>query len=295
MSIFNKKKICVTHDGSFHADDLFATATLSILNNGNIKIVRTRDPKIIAKGDYVYDVGGIYDVSLNRFDHHQKGGAGFRENGTPYSSFGLVWREYGEKICGNLEVAERIEKKLVQSIDANDNGLNLFEVTGEIAPYLIQDVFFSFRPSWKEKQDYDSSFIKLIPFVEKILNREIIKTRDNLEVEEIVHEAYKNAKDKRVIVFDDHYPWPETINEYSEPLYVISKKGDMWRAEAVRKEKYNFENRKPFPEAWAGKRDEEMAEVTGVPDAIFCHNGRFLVVAKSKEGILALVQKALLA
>ena len=38
MSIFKKKKICVTHNGSFHADDLFAMAALSILNNGNIKI-----------------------------------------------------------------------------------------------------------------------------------------------------------------------------------------------------------------------------------------------------------------
>lgn len=294
MSIFKKKKILITHDSTFHADDLFAAATLSILNKGNIKIIRTRDPKIIATGDYIFDVGGQYD-GIRFFDHHQRGGAGQRENGIPYSSFGLVWKAYGEKICDSIEIARRIDKKLVQSIDANDNGVNLFTVIGEVAPYLIQDVFFSFRPSWKEEQDYDSAFNKLIPFVREILNREIIKMRDSIEAEEIVHNAYKNAKDKRVIIFEDNYPWFETINEYNEPLYVISRKGNMWRAEAVRKEKFNFESRKPFPEAWAGKRDKEMAETTGVPDAIFCHNGRFLVVAKSKEAVLSLVQIALLA
>lgn len=295
MSLFKKKKICVTHNSSFHADDLFATATLSILNNGNIKIIRTRDEEWFKKGDYVYDVGGIYNPEIDKFDHHQEGGAGNRENGIPYSSFGLVWKKYGEKICGSIEVAQKIDTKLVQSIDAFDNGINLFDVKGEVGPYIIQDVFFNFRPSWKENQDYDSCFIKLIPFVVEILNREIIKTKDEFEAESIVRRAYENAKDKRVIIFDDNYPWFETINEYSEPLYVISKKGDLWRAEAVRKEKNNFANRKPFPEGWAGKRDVVMAEASGVSDAIFCHNGRYLVVAKSKEGIIELVKKALLA
>lgn len=294
MSIFTKKKICVTHNGSFHSDDLFATAALFILNNGNIKIIRTRDPKWFEKGNYVYDVGGIYDSKINRFDHHQEKGAGMRENGIPYSSFGLVWKKYGEKICGSKELSDKIEERLVQSIDANDNGINLFDVKGEIAPYTIQDIFFNFRPTWQEEQDYDACFIKLLPFVVEILKREIIQMRDKLKAESIVRNAYEKAEDKRVIFFDGTYPWFETINEYSEPLYVISKKGETWRAEAVRKEKYKFETRKPFPEAWAGKRDGEMAKISGVSDAIFCHNGRFLIVAKSKEGIIELVKKALI-
>lgn len=293
--IFKRKKICVTHNGSFHADDLFSTAALSILNDGHIKIIRTREESWFQKGDYVYDVGGIYDPSVNRFDHHQMGGAGIRFNGIPYSSFGLVWKKFGERICGSLEIALKIDEKLVQAIDANDNGINLFEVKGNIAPYLIQDIFFNFRPSWKERQDYDSCFTNLIPFVVKILNREIIKTKDEFEAASIVRKAYEDAKDKRVVIFDDNYPWFETINEYPEPLYVISKKSETWRAEAVRKEKYKFEKRKPFPIEWAGKRDEEMAKVSGVADAIFCHNGRFLIVAKTKEGIIELVKKALLA
>ena len=31
MSFFNKKKILVTHNGSFHTDDVFACATLALM------------------------------------------------------------------------------------------------------------------------------------------------------------------------------------------------------------------------------------------------------------------------
>ena len=39
-----KKIIIATHSGSFHADDLFAVATLSLLlGKENIEVIRTRD------------------------------------------------------------------------------------------------------------------------------------------------------------------------------------------------------------------------------------------------------------
>jgi len=295
MSFFTKNKILVTHDSTFHADDIFSTATLSILNNGNIKVLRTRDIKLMKEADYVYDVGGIYDSSINRFDHHQKGGAGLRPNGIPYASFGLVWKTYGEKICGSKEVSNLIDERLVQSIDANDNGINLFDIKGEVSPYTIQDLLFCFRPSWKEKQDYDKAFMELVPIAVKIISREIIKTKDTLEANSIVNNAYEEAEDKRIIILDGHYPWGEILYQHKEVVYVVSVKSGLWRVEAVRKEKYGFETRKPFPESWGGKHNAELVEATGVKDATFCHNGRFLVVAKSKEGAIELAQKALIA
>lgn len=295
MSFFTKNKILVTHDGVFHSDDLFATAILSILNNGDVKVFRTRDQKVIEKGDYVYDVGGEYDPARNLFDHHQQGGAGKRENNVAYASAGLVWKTYGEKLCGSKEVADKIDKRLIQSVDAIDNGLDLFEVKGEVAPYTLQDLVFLFRPSWKEEQNYDTCFSELIPLFIKIIQREIKKTKDELEAQSFVEKAYGEAIDKRIIILDSNYPWGETIFSYKEPLYVVTTKNGLWRAEAVRKEKYSFENRKPFPESWAGKRDQALIDETGVSDAVFCHNGRFLIVAKSKEGVIKLAEKALIA
>lgn len=295
MSFFKKNKILVTHNATFHADDIFATATLSILNNGNVKVIRTRDEDLIKGADYVYDVGGIYDPSINRFDHHQKGGAGKRENGIPYAAFGLVWKTYGEVVCGSLEVAKKIDEGLVQAIDAQDNGVDLYKVEGNVGPYLIQSMFNAFRPSWKEKEDFDTPFLELVEFAKKFLIRKIKKETDALETETFVKKAYEEANDKRLIVIDGSYPWSDVLMEYPEPLYVIWERMGVWRVGCVGKEKKSFENRKSLPEAWAGLRDEELAKVSGVPDAVFCHNGRFLVVAKSKEGALALAGKALLA
>src|ERR1035437_8023490 len=209
MSLFNKKKILVTHNGIFHADDIFATATLSILLGGNIEVFRTRDEEMFKKGDYVYDVGGIYDSATNRFDHHQKGGAGTRSNGIPYAAFGLVWKTYGAEICGSKEVAENLDESLVQSIDADDNGINLFQVTGLVGPILVQNIFGAFRPSWKEEKEYDAPFMELVEFSKKFLIRKIKKTIDAFEAESIVKKAYDESSDKRLIVLDDNYPWQD--------------------------------------------------------------------------------------
>ena len=72
-------------------------------NNIKYSLERTRDEERITKADYVFDVGGIYDPSINRFDHHQPGGAGKRENDIPYAAFGLVWKTYGPILCENNE------------------------------------------------------------------------------------------------------------------------------------------------------------------------------------------------
>ena len=293
MNIFKKKKLLVTHNGTFHADDIFSTATLSILLNDNVKVVRTRDEKFFAEGDYVYDVGGIHDENTNRFDHHQEGGAGKRANGVPYAAFGLVWKKYGKDVCGSQEAADIIEVKLVQPVDADDNGVDIFKLNGEASLYLIQSMFYSLRPTWKEAQDYDTPFFKCVEIAKNIIRREIVRATDAMEAKSIVTSAYDNSADKRAIVLNSQYPWKETIDSYKEPLYIISPKDGKWRAECVRKEKYSYENRKPFPEAWAGKRDQALEEVSGVKGASFCHNGRFLVVANSKESIMELVDKAL--
>ena len=48
-----------------------------------------------------------------------------------------------------------------------------------------------------------------------------------------------------------------------------------------------------FPESWGGLRDADLQKVTGASTALFCHNARFLVVAKTKEDIIRLVEMTL--
>src|ERR1035437_2907263 len=134
----------VTHNTKFHCNDVFAVAVMSLVFS-DLKIIRTRDENIVKSADIVVDVGGIYDVGKMRFDDHQEGAAGVRENGIPYASFGLVWKEYGEKLSGSVEAAKLIEEKLVLSIDALDSGVSLAKPFFEnINYYEICDYIDSF-------------------------------------------------------------------------------------------------------------------------------------------------------
>ncbi len=296
----NKKKL-ITHDGSFHADDIFTAATLSLLlekRDEDFEIIRTRDPEIINAGDYVFDVGGIYNEEANRFDHHQKGGVGKRENGIEYSSFGLVWKKFGEELCGSKKITEIIDKKLVTPVDANDNGIDLSKNNYEnVFPYIIDNVFSIFLPTSLEDMDKDIQFFKVLIWAKEILSREIKKANDKTKITEIIQNFYKNSDDKRLVIIDtpevSRYEVWDALQDFSEPLFVVYKTEE-WRIVAMRLDYNSFKNRKDFPIAWAGLREEELQKVTGVPDATFCHRGLFLAGAKSKEGAIALAQKALL-
>ena len=296
MGLFKKKIKLVTHTGRFHADDIFACATLQILlGEGNVAVTRTRDAEIIEKADYVFDVGGIHDPAIHRFDHHQKGGAGARENGIPYAAFGLVWKEYGEKLCGSKEVAQKIDEILVQAIDAGDNAVQtVAPIAGKPFPFLIQSAFGAFKPTWKEGDNTDTGFFRAVVFAQEILSREITQTQDYFEAKKYVADIYQNTQDKRLIVLDKRYPWEELLIAYPEPLLVVvPTPAGTWKAETALTSFDSFERRMKLPESWAGLRDADLARVTGVEDAVFCHNGRFIVVAKTKESALKLAQLAL--
>ncbi|HTE48487.1 MAG TPA: MYG1 family protein [Candidatus Paceibacterota bacterium] len=293
-------KKLVTHDGSFHVDDIFAAATLSIYlekMGEKFEIIRSRDSEIIEKGDYVFDVGGVYNSELNRFDHHQTGGAGER-GGIPYAAFGLVWRKFGLEVAGSIEVADFIERKMVLPIDANDNGIDISKnIFPDVLPYSLQDIFATFLPTALEDLEKDGQFLNALSWGREILEREIKKANDQIQITTIIRNFYKNAKDKRLIVIDaprvSRFEIWDALQEYKEPLFVVYGDNADWSIVAMRKEKNSFGNRKDFPKSWAGLKEKDLQEITGVGDAVFCHNNLFLSVAKSKEGAIKLAELAI--
>ena len=291
----------ITHSGNFHPDEVLGVAALLILFGNEAEIIRTRDIKIIkekAKDDVVLDVGGEYIPDENRFDHHQEGGAGKRENGIPYASFGLIWKKFGEQIAGSKRGADTLEEKLVLPIDAMDQGIDTYQKANKhFKPYLFEASLISFLPTWKEeKTSVDDAFLKAVEWAKVILEREIIKAQAFIDGEQEVEKAYQEAEDKRIIVLDNNYSWRDVIAKYPEPLFVVMNDGKQttWAVSAIRKDGVSFQSRKLFPESWAGKTGSALAEVTGVADANFCHNGRFIIVANSKEGALKLANLAVL-
>lgn len=285
----------VTHDDRFHADDVCAMATLIIALGDQItEVVRTRDEQIIQSADIVFDVGNVYDPTSNRFDHHQVEGAGTRENGVPYASFGLVWKKWGEHICGSQVVADMVDQKIVQPIDAHDNGYAFVEyLYDDVREYSINSICASFGATWKEQDRYDEAFMEVVHVLEKIIRREIKNAQDKAEAIPLVEAMYERAQDKRIVVLDEYYPWSDTLQKYTEILYVISpnKQKTIWRINATQDSL--FVNRKDLPQEWAGLRDADLVRVSGVEGAIFCHRKLFMAAATTKESALLLAKKAI--
>jgi uncharacterized UPF0160 family protein len=284
-------KTIVTHNGNFHADDVFSVAALKSIFS-SFTLIRTRDLDIIAKADIVIDVGGEYDPENGRFDHHQRGGAGKRENGIPYSSLGLIWQKYGLEICnGNQDVANALDAGLVSTIDAIDCG----HVKGVPEGVSLSQTISMFNPTWQEDSHFDTCFDEAVDFASRVLTRFIAAANGGISAKTIVATAIENAQDPRVIVLEKYTPWKRTVHALSDKaLYIIypSQTGQ-WRIQTVPVEPGSFEDRRALPKEWAGLSDKALQDVTGIDDAMFCHNGLFIAGAESFESTIKMAAMAL--
>ncbi len=288
-----------THDGNFHADDVFAIAVLKLVYKNKLEVIRTRDPKIYNACDLRVDVGARYDPQTGNYDHHQTDGFGKRPNGIPYAAFGLIWKQFGLSICGGDESFSKIDRALVQGIDSADNGI-LTDRGGEknsenLSPYIIVRFIAKLRPCWSEKQDYDKAFGKAVNFAVMVLRREIAHFSAAFKASDIVRAAIASAQDSRVIFLDRWCPYQYTIQcEGPEALFVIfhNRADGQWRVSSIATDR-NFNYRKLLPAKWAGKTGEELSQITGVKDVIFCHRNLFVAGAKTKQAAMRLAELAL--
>lgn len=284
-------KTIATHNGKFHADDVFSIAALKHIFPA-FKLVRTRDLDIIGEADIVIDVGGEYDPETGRFDHHQRGGAGERENGIPYSSFGLIWQKYGLEICqGNQEIADAVDAGLVSTIDAVDCG----HVEGVAQGISLSQTISMFNPTWEEDSDLDACFDEAVAFASRILTRFIASATGGINAKDIVAKAIDNAEDPRVIVLEQYTPWKTTVlNLAAEALFMVyPSQSGKWIIQAVPVELGSFEDRKSLPKPWAGLSEQAFKDETGLDDAMFCHNGLFIAGAASFESTMKMAAMAL--
>jgi uncharacterized UPF0160 family protein len=308
--------LIVTHGGKFHADDAWAVATLKVLYP-DADLVRTRDPAIIATADFVIDVGGIWDPAAGRFDHHQKGFSGARQSGVPYASAGLVWRDYGARCVAALaeahtgqrlsddsaqQIAYAIDNDVVQYLDLSDVG------AAKNAPggYGLSAVVSGYNPNWldEERLGYGEAadaywleqFKRAMLFLTDVMANSVkYRVGAALAVEQ-VRNAEVLEGGRLLYLKNGALPWTTVVRkEMPKVLFVISHNLNEQRymLHTVPVSAESFDARADLPAEWAGLRDADLAAVTGVADAGFCHNGRFIAAAKSYDGIYLMAVQAL--
>jgi uncharacterized UPF0160 family protein len=295
MDIQKKFKRIGTHNGKFHADEVIATAILKELFD--VEITRTRDEKVLQELDIVYDVG------RGEFDHHgieKKYRA--NENETPYASSGLIWKSFGSDLIKlknpNLSEDEvenifyYIDRSFIEGVDALDNGVWIDKT--EVPLLHISLIIDKFNPLWNSSKDENEAFNEAVEFVRVILKNTLEHRFSVLDAKNTVIKAYKNRTVPEILLLDTYCPYGyslKDIDKKEEVLYVIYPRQNTYALQSVRNE--DKEDKKKLPKSWAGLSDEELAKVTGVPDSIFCHTGRFIAVAASFEGIMNLAKLAI--
>ncbi|MDQ6749418.1 MAG: MYG1 family protein [Actinomycetota bacterium] len=290
--------LIATHDGSFHADEVFAIAALGLLGDP-VEVVRTRGRDAVAQADLRVDVGFRDDASTGDFDHHQRDFDGARVNGVRYASFGLVWRKFGARVCdGDQDVADAVDETLVQAVDANDTGQQLTQpLIDGVRPMTVNAIIGAFNARWDEDltpEEERERFEAAVALAGEILAREVASAASSRRSQRIVREAIAAAPDPRVVELPVNAPWKQVlVPEAPEALFVIYPKRQGFGLEAVPLELGSFENRSDLPAAWGGLEGADVVAATGVADALFCHAKRFLVVARSRAGVERLAELAL--
>ncbi|HSO97614.1 MAG TPA: MYG1 family protein [Solirubrobacteraceae bacterium] len=290
--------LVATHDGSFHADEVFAIAALGLLGDP-LEVIRTRQAEALAQAELRIDVGFRDDASTGDFDHHQRGFDRVRENGVRLAAFGLVWREFGERVCGgDLELAAALDQTLVQAVDANDTGQQLSRPLIEgVRPLSLNGIIGAFNPFWDEAVSPEQErerFDAAVELARGILARELASAASNQRARRIVEEAIAAAADRRLIELPVNLPWKQVLVPAApEALFVIYPKRQGFGLEAVPRDLGSFENRRSLPAGWGGLEGPELEAVTGVEDVVFCHGKLFLAVARSHAGVMRLAELAL--
>lgn len=262
-----------THGGKFHADDVFATAFLRILN-----------PAIQIKRGFEVpeDFDGIvYDIGRGEFDHHQKDKE-YRENGCPYAAFGLVWRAYGSDFVGEEE-AQHFDEHFIQPLDESDN-------TG--CDNMLATIIEEFNPGWDSKLTYDECFWKAVEMAEVIL-RNHFESVEGMQRGRVLVQQSMRESDGRILVLSVYAPWKREVigSSYQFVVYPSNRGGYSIQGVAVSSEDHTLVC--GFPKEWWGAEADELQRMSGVWGLRFCHPNGFLCAAETKEAAIQTAEYAL--
>ena len=275
----------ITHSGVFHADDVFATAFLDLYFT-NISVIRLDSVPLNVDNDVI-----IYDIGKGKFDHHQKE-ARIRDNGIKYSSFGLLFEEYGLsflerlKIENKEEVYDYLVKDFILSIDAIDNG-EFPSVTANYKVKTVSDIIKLYNPSYGSNDTSNENFVKAVNVAESIFSFELKNVCGKVKASKKVKELLKN-NNTDILLLDEYLQYEEVIltGNYNTKLVIYPSNRGGYCVKTVPISLEDKNSRVYFPLKWAGLVNEDLEKISGIKDITFCHVNRFLVATKSLEAAL---------
>ena len=274
----------------------------------------------------VLDTGGRYD-GQTFFDHHQVGFKEQHPDGIPMSAFGLIWRHLGFQAVRETlinapdwphppsdELVRQVLTKMqpfVSCMDAHDNGvldnrsprdtlgagamLEQLTLPAMVAacnstPFLDTDA----------PNDFGAGQLRRFHVATDLCSR----TLRNLilrKASRIMSAAYVEEQDRgdEVLVLDQYVEWGAAATRRKHIQFVVhpGTGESSWVVNCTKNQNSQYhtpENaRSTMPASFWGLSGAELAAVSQVEDAQFCHKNGHVATAGSKAGALALAQCAL--
>lgn len=294
-------KTVVTHNGLFHADEGFGVAFLSLLLGSGMSVVRTRNPAQIEQADVALDVGGVYDNTKLRYDHHQKDFLDVHESTSiKLAACGLIWRHYGTCLITKLHPELDVEqvKSLWQSadeticcpVDMQDNGQNTFKVEGAEAQALTISMMVS---SFNQQDIYspaqDEAFMRIVEILKEYVLNFLRAGANKLQLLKEAEEAVEQQKGNRVLVLDKFLPYREAVlkaNAEGQDFCLVTYPAkNQWNVQTIPfddSEANYYSQRVSFPKrVWGLTGPEAAKEQLGGCPLVFCHKTGFLAAIKA--------------
>lgn len=292
---------CYTHTGVFHADEVLATAILREIARykKNEKFSLSRVLEAPEDEDAI-----IFDIGGGKYDHHSCE-IEYRDNGVPYASAGLIWRDFGSEYLKTVECSDayifdvlaEIDENLIQAVDARDNGYKEYSPAYCPGNVTLSDMVAFFNPIWNEIGSHGaghSYFWTAVNVTQAIFRRFVKRIVSEYEARSVVVESMAKAEN-HILILEHFVPWQKlVVNETDDIWFVIypSKRGG-YNWQVVPKSEEDSDPRCAVPSEWWGVDKETLQKLSGVDDAMFCHRNGFLGSCESVEGCQKMVERAM--
>jgi hypothetical protein len=280
-----KKGVVITHPGSAHFDDLFATCLViyrcsSDNNYLEIKEVRRKKPSEKELEDpniWKLDIGGKFNPKLKQFDHH----LGFKhkddltekqQNLVGECAFSMLLKEWDEwerasRLYDWLDISRTFDawgpKKVVDELDIS------FKAISCLGSFIESSILTLFQKYDKIKSS--DPLFSLLHFIGKNFFESISDYYETIELVE-KHVKYKKIKNVPVI----HYPHTAKSPDMLTKV-LKDKKEEKWGFGGI----VIYPNNRPEGSiAVMRYEDDERVDFTriaGYEHVIFAHSNGFLV------------------
>lgn len=251
---------------------------------------------------HIYNVGGVYNSSCGCFDC----GTGSRETTLwrseptyqSYGAAGLLWYTYGIPFIAKQHktLPERSVRQVMLQIDQEI--ICLADQGG-----LSEKWHFLQKLKLKQAQNETnrlSLFLECCELARYELVQAIERAVSEISGRDIIKAALEEAEDSKVLVLPSHFQnWRKTVLQLLDTkipiIYTVlpERKTAGWRVETMPATKEpGSKPQKLFPEAWRGRQDTNLVEITGIKDAKYCASNGSYATARTSSAAIELANLA---